>query len=158
LKANGIIIVRRGGIPPSFRTSKLLLMIRGALDFMKANSRRVGLRDNKREFHRYTFAVPAIIEILSAKGRKKKLNLRTANISAAGAFFLTENPLPEGTQVKINIFLQFKEVRGSSDTDGHIVMKVTGRILRAEPTGMAIGFNRDYDVGYISKFIGPGHC
>jgi hypothetical protein len=135
-------------------------MIRGeALDFMNANSRRVGFRDNKREFHRYTFAVPAIIEIIAAKEQKKKLNLQTANISAAGAFFLTENPLPEGTQIKINIFLQFnKEVRGSSDTGGHIVMKVTGRVLRSEPTGMAIGFNRDYDVGYLSKFIGLGHC
>ena len=89
---------------------------------------------------------------------KGVINLRTANISAAGAFFLIENPLPEGTKVNINIFFHFKDVRGSSDTEGHIVMKVTGRVLRSEPTGMAIGFNRDYDVGYLSKFIGPGHC
>ena len=115
---------------------------------MNTDYRIVENSGDRREFQRYTFAVPALIEILSAR-RQKKLSLETANISAGGAFLRTNRPFPEGTRTKMVFFFPFDELRNSSDTTQLVVMNVTGRVQRSDNTGVAIQFNRDYKLkGY----------
>lgn len=82
--------------------------------------------------------LPAKIEGL---GRKKwGYNLLTKNISAGGAFLETTNPLPEKSRVGID----FAVPTG-------VLVKVTGVVLRSEPTGIAIRFDNEYQLTPLQK-------
>jgi hypothetical protein len=66
------------------------------------------------------------------------------DICAGGAYFYTSHPLVEGTEVKLDIVLEvvrFKELTGHFPA-----IKVNGTVLRAEVSGMAIGFDKDYKI------------
>ncbi len=95
--------------------------------------------DNKRMFERFDMEVPALIECLRPK-RRKKLILATVNLSAGGAYFNTPRPYPTNAAVKVEI-LMHDEGQESSP-----VITVTGRVLRSEPSGMAVLFNEDYEI------------
>ena len=60
--------------------------------------------DDKRNFDRVSMEVPALIECLRPK-RRRKLLLKTTNLSASGVYFNTPKPFPKGAEVKVEIFL-----------------------------------------------------
>jgi hypothetical protein len=66
----------------------------------------------------------------------------TKNISTGGAFFHTMSHLPNGTQVKIRLVLNLGRLRGSKREGAHV--KLSGTVLRSEPTRMAIHFDKFY--------------
>jgi hypothetical protein len=96
----------------------------------------------RRQLERFQLRLPAEIEVASrvAGLEKENLSLRTGNICSGGAFFHTPNPLPEGIQVRIGIRLNFRTLRNIENR--HPLVKVNGSVLRSEPTGMAIQFDR----------------
>jgi hypothetical protein len=66
------------------------------------------------------------------------------NICSCGAFFRTSSPPPEGTEVRIEMVLNLDGVRGLEGKGS--LIRVSGRVLRSEPTGMAICFGKDYEI------------
>ena len=106
---------------------------------------------DQRKFERYFVRVSVFLECLRLK-RKKRLNLVTMNISAGGAYVNTPISFPEGSEVKMAIFLSEKDQKASP------VITVTGQVLRSEPNGMAFSFNDDYEITATEVSTPPFPC
>lgn len=98
----------------------------------------------RRKEKRFPIAAPARLE-LSGFGQKNVLNLTTANVSAGGLYFETHNPRPTGTPVAIEIVLPHRVFRRFGGNQ-RVLIEGTGRVLRAESAGMAVGFEGDYKI------------
>jgi len=99
---------------------------------------------NKRQLERFDLRLPAIIEVVSESSEhdKKVINLLTRDACSGGAYFHTDQPLPEGTQVKIDLVLSIDVLKKLEGKQAFI--KVNGSVIRTESSGMAICFDKDY--------------
>jgi len=107
--------------------------------------------EERRELERFKLKLPARIEMVSGKPEVGRdiINTETDNISSGGAFFHTLSPLPEGTQVKIDLLLNFQRLRIPKNRRPHI--NVRGNVLRSEATGMAIQLDKRYKIIPIAE-------
>ena len=92
----------------------------------------------RRKLERFDLRLPAKIEGLGLK--KGSHNLITRNISAGGAFLETTNQFPEKSRVSIDVVMPTG-----------VLVKVTGAVLRSEPTGIAIRFANKYQLTPLQK-------
>ena len=99
----------------------------------------------KRRLERFDLQLPAKIEVVTPEG-EEILDLMTSDISSGCAFFHTEQPLAEGTDVKIDLVLPIEKLKEIQDEYQQVYIKITGIVLRSEPRGMAIYFNKDYSI------------
>jgi len=106
----------------------------------------IEIMDDQRKFERFEITAPARIEILKPGESGEKILLETHDLSAGGIFVKTARLLPEGSPVKMEIFLHFSGPETQTPPDRATVIIVTGRIIRSTDEGMAIGFNDDYDI------------
>lgn len=103
-------------------------------------------RKERRKLQRFTLEIPAKIEVIGAGKQRGKIELLTDNICAGGAFFKTPRPLPEGTQVKIDMVLPLEHLKRLSEKYSRAYIKVSGTVLRTDPSGMAVSFDEDYEL------------
>jgi len=106
---------------------------------------------DKRRLERFDLELPATIELMTSDQEKSLVNLLTTNISSGGAYFYTPQPLPKGTQVKIDLVLPLDKLRKLKDECKQAYIKVTGTVLRSESEGMAICFEEDYQITGSAK-------
>ncbi len=104
----------------------------------------------RRRLERFDLEIPATIELLTPGQERELLNLLTSNMCSGGAYFHTTKPLPEGTQVKIDLVLPLDRLKRLKEAYRQAYIKVTGKVLRSESEGMAICFDEDYQI------VGPG--
>ncbi len=102
------------------------------------------IKKERRKLGRFRLEIPANIEMIGSEWGKARRHLRTSNISSGGAFFHTEQPLPEGTPVKIDLILPLEKLKQLKNDHKQAYIKVTGKVLRAELKGMAISFDPSY--------------
>ena len=100
----------------------------------------------RRKLERFDLHIPAKIELLIKKREKELIRLLTENVCAGGAYFHTTKPLPESTPVKIDLVLPLDKLKTLKDEWKHALIKVTGKVLRSEPEGMAVCFDKDYQI------------
>ena len=93
----------------------------------------------RRKLERFDLRLPAKMEGLGPK-KGVRHNLLTNNICAGGAFLETTNHLPENSRVSIDFVVPTG-----------VQIKVTGVVLRFEPTGIAIGFDNEYQMTPLLK-------
>ena len=102
------------------------------------------IKKERRKLGRFRLEIPAKIEMIGSEWGKTRRDLRTSNISSGGAFFHTEQPLPEGTPVKLDLILPLEKLKRLKNDDKQAYIKVTGKVLRSETKGMAISFDQNY--------------
>ncbi len=102
--------------------------------------------ENSRRLQRYSLKIPATLEIISETERHDQeiINLLTSDVCSGGAYFHTEQPLPEGTNVKVDLVLSIEELKKLEGK--HALIKVTGKVIRTESKGMAISFEGGYTI------------
>jgi len=100
----------------------------------------------QRRLERFDLEVPAEIEVVTSAQKRDTLNLSTSNICSNGAFFRTKKPLPEGTDVRMDLILPFEKPKKPKNEWLRARIKITGKVLRSESNGMAIGFNKNYQI------------
>ena len=88
-----------------------------------------------RKLERFDLKLPTRIDVLPPGSGT--LDLITENICAGGAFFPTPNPLSEGLKVIVDLVLKRESGRGNPAR-----VTVTGKILRSQPDGMAVHFDK----------------
>jgi hypothetical protein len=102
------------------------------------------MHQEKRKLERFDLKVPARIEGLG-KGRDKDIiDLVTNDICSGGAFFHTDQSLPEGTKVKVELVLPLGRLKKLAAEYDQAHIRVTGTVVRMDGRGMAVCFNRDY--------------
>ncbi len=100
--------------------------------------------------------LPVKVAIDTDEGREVQYETVTANISAGGAFISTEHPLPIACKVYLEFLLSFSDLKKlrfilSLDMlkkfEGKPVwVLASGVVIRHESNGMAIIFDRDYQL------------
>lgn len=89
--------------------------------------------EEQRRLTRFPLKLPARMQVMGAISQS--LNLVTENICAGGAFFLTNNPLPVGLKVLMEIVLKRQSGLGKPAT-----LKLKGKVVRSQQNGMAVMF------------------
>ena len=97
----------------------------------------------RRGLERFKLRHLAKVEIL-VSGEKQLFNLVTNNISADGAYFHMLHPISKDTRVRVTITITSEFVK--KITGFQMRLTVEGRVVRSEPTGMAIQFNEHQKV------------
>jgi len=99
---------------------------------------------DRRKLERFNLQLQARIEaFLKHKDNSPViLDLVTADISAQGAFFNTEDSLEKGTRVKVDLINVPKRPKTSAIK--RALIQVTGKVLRTNATGMAVVFDKGY--------------
>ncbi len=100
----------------------------------------------RRKIERFSLELPGQISIVDV-GKEDVLNLLTRDICAGGAFFHTEEPLPVGTNVRIDLVLPLERLRKLQGKKA--LIKVSGKVIRSEMQGMAICFNEDFQLSSL---------
>ena len=102
---------------------------------------------DRRKLQRFNLKLPAKVEIL-APGEKRVLNLVTSDISANAAYFQMLNPISEGVSVRLKICIANDFIK--KITGFEMRLNIVGRVVRSEPTGMAIQFDENQKIERIS--------
>ena len=103
----------------------------------------------KRAMERFNLQLLASISLLGEEREQKAIELLTKNISAGGAFFETDLPLAVGTRLEIEVILPLRETKGVEGDKA--LMRVVGSIIRSDEKGMAICFDKDYQILPLGK-------
>jgi hypothetical protein len=105
--------------------------------------------NERRKLERYDLSVPAKIEVVGDGQVRQTLNLMTKNICAGGAFFNSTKSLPQNTKVAVELVLDFRGLQNQMSRWTRI--KVSGFVLRSEPTGMTISFDKGFKIQPLSE-------
>ena len=97
----------------------------------------------RRKFERLSLRLPTKMEVVSPQQKRDTFELLTSDVSAGGAFFPTNEPLPTGTQVQLQLTLASETIRELTAAQG--CMTLEGTVVRSGPTGMAVHFDENYD-------------
>ena len=90
----------------------------------------------KRTLERFDLKIPARIGIGNSEHEDEILDLMTRDICSGGAFFHTSQPLPTGTNVKIDLILPLENLKKLNNDCLHAYIQVTGTVLRSENQGI----------------------
>jgi hypothetical protein len=92
----------------------------------------------KRKVERFNLKIEAAVTLSDEVSRSKLL---TRDISMSGAFILTNDPLPIGSQVNVSMILSADGQKDPSTPPA--VIKASGVVLRTDNDGMAIGYDKN---------------
>ena len=102
----------------------------------------VDVLKEKRRIQRFSIALPSKIAVGSEN--PPVLNLVSRNLCAGGGFYLTDNPLPIGTRVTIEMIMRLGEPERGDVTGSPI--SVSGTVIRTTADGMAVRFAKKYAI------------
>ena len=69
-----------------------------------------------------------------------------SNVCSGGAYFRTAQPLPVGTEISAHLVLPLEKLKKLPRTFAKVQIHLTGKVLRAEPNGMGVCFDKDYQI------------
>ena len=106
------------------------------------------LEKDKRDLERFPLEIQARIKTLDSRKDELGIDIKTSNISSGGAFFYTPEPLSEGSDVMIELILPVeklvKYLNDQKKDYSETLVELKGRVLRSEPEGMVIRFDKDF--------------
>ena len=92
-----------------------------------------------RKVERFNLNLEAYVFMGGNASATKPYNLITRDVSANGAYLLTDKPLPIGTKVKVDVVLSVEDQKNQAARKA--LIKACGSVLRTDREGMAIGFD-----------------
>lgn len=99
----------------------------------------------RRQQQRFPLVLPA--RLTTGPGRTSRVcDLRTRDVSSAGAFLETRDPLCVGTNVRVELFLPCKNVVEVIRTDSGARIAVQGRIIRSTQEGIGVEFSKGFSI------------
>lgn len=93
----------------------------------------------RRQFERFPLTLPARMEMITSN-ENQVFELKTWDISAAGAFVITNEKFSQGTRFKLDLTVpsnRIKELTGLQS-----LIESEGKVIRSSPIGVAIQFDK----------------
>lgn len=94
---------------------------------------------NQRRIKRFNLKLKALIEVLKGDPSNGQLKMETANVSSAGAYLKTNQPLPIGTELRIKLVLslnKLQELKGAN-----ALIHFNGSVIRSDEDGIGVCFD-----------------
>ena len=101
-------------------------------------------RIEKRKMERFSLELPAMLTWTGKDKEHGSIELMTSNICAGGAFLITDRPLSEGTDIKMDLILPRDRLHEFGGRQPRI--DVSGFVIRTDQQGMAICFDKNYKI------------
>ena len=100
----------------------------------------------KRALDRYNLSLPATVEVLEGqKGEANRvLSVVTQDVSAGGAYLQADQPIAEGTPVRLELVLEIDQIKKLTGKHAHI--QVSGVVVRSGSGGVAVKFEDKYRI------------
>ena len=108
----------------------------------------MGLIREKRKVERFDLQVETIVNVHNDAKVDIHPMLLSRDISCAGVFLDTKNPLPIGTEVDLDLLLSQHEL-GNQSKDERINISTSGKVVRTNEQGMAVEFDKLYKVSHF---------
>lgn len=102
----------------------------------------------KRKVERFDLQLEAFVSSPGSASQNESESLVTRDISMCGAFLKTDTPLPVGSKVCVDMILTLK---GQKQNAQKAWIKASGKVLRSDNEGMAVGFDDQSRILPISK-------
>ena len=102
----------------------------------------------RRKIKRYELNIPTIIEVCK-ENNYVLFDIKTSNISAIGAFFHTKNAFSTGDRVKLTLKIHSSKLKELTGAQGFV--KIKGRVIRSDHKGMAVHFDKQYQLMGLRK-------
>ena len=103
----------------------------------------------KRKVERFNLHIKTILNVQDEAIMDKARILFTRDISCAGVFLTTSNPLPIDTRVDLDFLLNQNELDSGSPKDERININTSGKVVRTNEQGMAVEFDKLYKVSNL---------
>jgi c-di-GMP-binding flagellar brake protein YcgR len=104
----------------------------------------------RRKLERYQLRVPTTIELADESGHLETLRLETKDISADGAYLTAPGSIAEGTHVKLEMVLSVERLKDLIGAKKKIELRMEGKVIRKEPTGIAVLFEKKYQINALN--------
>ena len=101
-------------------------------------------KDNQRSMDRFRLKLPAQASLVDSEGVEQISEFETCDICAGGAFLNTNEPLPVGSEIKLDLILAIDELRKIKGNK--VKIKVKGEVVRIEEGGMAVKFDEKFEI------------
>ena len=108
----------------------------------------------KRKVERFDLHIETILNVQDETITDKPTRLSSRDISCDGVFLETNNPLPIGTNVDLNLLLNQHELVGQSKKK-RINISTSGKVVRASEQGMVVEFDKLQKVSQLK--VKPEH-
>ncbi len=102
--------------------------------------------EERRRLERFKLNAPARIFLEIEEGQREELELTTKDISSGGAFIYSDQPLPAGAAVRIELFISLGMLKKLSGEKGRAKVKIRGKVIRVAEDGAAIQFDNKYKI------------
>ena len=106
----------------------------------------------KRKQQRFPLVVPATLTVSDAK-KSEVFQLRTCNLSSAGAFLESGDSVREGTRVEIELFLTVKSLLEVISADTGARVRVRGHVIRIAREGFAVEFSKGFRIRPMGRQV-----
>ena len=103
----------------------------------------------KRKVERFDLQLEAFVSLPGEGSHTDMGNLVTRDISMNGVFLITDKPLPVGAKVNVDMILTLGGKKKQDSQQAWI--KASGKILRSDNQGMAVGFDDKSRILPLSK-------
>ena len=103
----------------------------------------------KRMVERFDLQLEAFVSLPGSVSQDESESMVTRDISMCGAFLKTDNPLPVGSKVCVDMILTLGGQKKQNAQKAWI--KASGKVLRTDTEGMAVGFDEQSRILPLSK-------
>jgi c-di-GMP-binding flagellar brake protein YcgR len=101
--------------------------------------------NERRKLERFELAGPARILLRVGKSRSE-ISLTTRDVSSGGAFLFSSHAIPTGTDIKMEFMLALELSNKLIGEESRARVRVKGKIIRSDPTGIAVRFESNYKI------------
>jgi len=102
----------------------------------------------KRSVERFDLEIETLLHVRNEAITDIPPVLFSRDISCAGVFLVTDNPLPIGTSLDLNLLLSTHEL-GNKPKDERINLSTSGRVIRTDEQGMAVEFDKLFKISQL---------
>ena len=103
----------------------------------------------KRKMERFDLQLEAFVSLPGSVSQNESESLVTRDISMCGAFLKTDSPLPVGSKICVDMILTLEGQKKQNSQKAWI--KASGKVLRTDNEGMAVGFDDQSRILPLSK-------
>jgi hypothetical protein len=102
----------------------------------------------KRKLERFDLQIETMLNLRDEARTERLPALLSRDISYNGVFLVTDNPLPIGTSLDLNLLFSQHEL-DSNSKDERIEIIASGKVIRTDDQGMAVEFDKIYKVSHL---------
>ena len=103
----------------------------------------------KRSVERFDLQLEAFVSLPGSVSQNEAESLVTRDISMCGAFLITDRPHPVGSKICVDMILTLEGQKKQDAQQAWI--KASGKVLRTDNEGMAVGFDNQSRILPLSK-------